>query len=102
MYLVSQAANDLNFTFVIDEAQGDRLVQQLHERLIQSIGSDKVLGPTWLQLFAPKESGGAGRRELVGGARETAAAARDRPRANRRRSCTTWRASDAPPRHCAG
>ena len=56
IYLVSQAANDLNFTFVIDEAQGDRLVQQLHERLIQSIGSDKVLGPTWLQLFAPKES----------------------------------------------
>lgn len=54
IYLVSQAANDLNFTFVIDEAQGDRLVQQLHERLIQSIGSDKVLGPTWLQLFAPK------------------------------------------------
>ena len=55
IYLVSQAANDLNFTFVIDEAQGDRLVQQLHERLIQSIGSDKVLGPTWLHLFAPKE-----------------------------------------------
>jgi diaminopimelate decarboxylase/aspartate kinase len=59
IYLVSQAANDLNFTFVIDEAQGDRLVQQLHERLIQSIGSDKVLGPTWLQLFAPKEGGAA-------------------------------------------
>jgi diaminopimelate decarboxylase/aspartate kinase len=54
VYLVSQAANDLNFTFVIDEDQGDRLVLQLHERLIQSIGSDKVLGPTWLQLFAPK------------------------------------------------
>ena len=34
IYLVSQAANDLNFTFVIDESQGDRLVQQLHERLI--------------------------------------------------------------------
>ncbi|MGD0502085.1 MAG: bifunctional aspartate kinase/diaminopimelate decarboxylase [Steroidobacteraceae bacterium] len=57
IYLVSQAANDLNFTFVIDEAQGDRLVHQLHERLIQSIGSDKVLGPTWLQLFAPKDTG---------------------------------------------
>jgi bifunctional diaminopimelate decarboxylase / aspartate kinase len=56
VYLVSQAANDLNFTFVIDEAQGDRLVQQLHERLIQSIGSDQVLGPTWRQLFAPKET----------------------------------------------
>jgi diaminopimelate decarboxylase/aspartate kinase len=52
IYLVSQAANDLNFTFVIDEAQGDRLVRQLHERLIQRIGSDKVLGPTWQQLFA--------------------------------------------------
>jgi bifunctional diaminopimelate decarboxylase / aspartate kinase len=58
IYLVTQAANDLNFTFVIDESQGDRLVQQLHERLIQSIGSDKVLGPTWLQLFA-KEQGAA-------------------------------------------
>jgi diaminopimelate decarboxylase/aspartate kinase len=53
VYLVSQAANDLNFTFVIDESQGERLVQQLHERLISSIGSDKVLGPTWQQLFAP-------------------------------------------------
>jgi diaminopimelate decarboxylase/aspartate kinase len=52
IYLVTQAANDINFTFVIDEAQGDRLVHQLHERLIQSIGSDKVLGPTWQQLFA--------------------------------------------------
>ena len=55
IYLVTQAANDLNFTFVIDEAQGDRLVKQLHERLIQSIASDTVLGPTWLQLFgSPK------------------------------------------------
>ena len=54
IYLVTQAANDLNFTFVIDESQGDRLVQQLHERLIQGIGSDKVLGPTWQQLFAER------------------------------------------------
>jgi bifunctional diaminopimelate decarboxylase / aspartate kinase len=56
IYLVTQAANDLNFTFVIDESQGDRLVQQLHERLIQSIGSDKVLGPTWAQLFSDREA----------------------------------------------
>ncbi len=56
IYLVTQAANDLNFTFVIDEAQGDRLVHQLHERLIQSIGSDKVLGPTWQQLFSEEKS----------------------------------------------
>jgi diaminopimelate decarboxylase/aspartate kinase len=56
IYLVTQAANDLNFTFVIDESQGDRLVHQLHERLIQSIGSDTVLGPTWEQLFAAEKS----------------------------------------------
>ncbi len=56
VYLVSQAANDLNFTFVIDEEQGERLVLKLHERLIQSIGSDRVLGPTWLELFASKET----------------------------------------------
>jgi diaminopimelate decarboxylase/aspartate kinase len=59
IYLVTQAANDLNFTFVIDEAQGDRLVQQLHERLIQGIGSDKVLGPTWQQLFAERKGAAA-------------------------------------------
>jgi bifunctional diaminopimelate decarboxylase / aspartate kinase len=59
IYLVTQAANDLNFTFVIDEAQGDRLVKQLHERLIQSIGSDTVLGPTWLQLFGADTQGAA-------------------------------------------
>jgi bifunctional diaminopimelate decarboxylase / aspartate kinase len=56
IYLVTQAANDLNFTFVIDESQGDRLVQQLHERLIQGIGSDKVLGPTWQALFAENKA----------------------------------------------
>ena len=51
IYLVSQAANDLNFTFVVDEGQADRLVNQLHELLIQPAPGDKVLGPTWEQLF---------------------------------------------------
>ena len=37
IYLVSQAANDLNFTFVVDENQGDRLVEQLHELLIRPV-----------------------------------------------------------------
>jgi diaminopimelate decarboxylase/aspartate kinase len=53
VYLVSQAANDLNFTFVIDEDQGDRLVSQLHELLIRPTANDRVLGPTWEQLYAP-------------------------------------------------
>ena len=52
IYLVSQAANDLNFTFVVDEAQGDRLVDQLHELLIRPAPGDRALGPTWEQLFA--------------------------------------------------
>ncbi len=51
IYLVSQAANDLNFTFVVDEAQGDRLVDQLHELLIRPVPGDRALGPTWEQLF---------------------------------------------------
>ena len=53
IYLVSQAANDLNFTFVIDEAQGDRLVGQLHELLIRAAVNDLVLGPTWDELNGP-------------------------------------------------
>jgi bifunctional diaminopimelate decarboxylase / aspartate kinase len=62
IYLVSQAANDLNFTFVVDENQGDRLVEQLHELLIRPVPGDRVLGPTWQQLFAtaqPTQAGAA-------------------------------------------
>jgi diaminopimelate decarboxylase/aspartate kinase len=52
IYLVTQAANDLNFTFVVDENQGERLVEELHELLIRPVAGDRVLGPTWEQLFA--------------------------------------------------
>jgi diaminopimelate decarboxylase/aspartate kinase len=52
VYLVTQAANDLNFTFVVDENQGERLVDELHELLIRPVPGDRVLGPTWEQLFA--------------------------------------------------
>jgi diaminopimelate decarboxylase/aspartate kinase len=51
VYLVSQAANDLNLTFVVDEDQGERLVGQLHELLIRPTRGDAVLGPTWQELF---------------------------------------------------
>jgi diaminopimelate decarboxylase/aspartate kinase len=61
IHLVSQAANDLNFTFVVDEDQGDRLVQQLHELLIRAVPGDKVLGPTWQQLFSQPQDSGGGR-----------------------------------------
>ncbi len=52
IHLVSQAANDLNFTFVIDEDQGDRLVHQLHDLLIRAAANDKVFGRTWEQLYS--------------------------------------------------
>ncbi len=51
IYLVSQAANDLNFTFVVEEKQADRLVEQLHALLIQPEPGERVLGPTWEELF---------------------------------------------------
>ena len=57
IHLVSQAANDLNFTFVVDEDQGDRLVEQLHALLIRPVPGDRVLGPTWQQLFAAPAEG---------------------------------------------
>ena len=56
VYLLSQAANDLNFTFVVDENQGDRLVEQLHDLLIRPLPGDPVMGPTWEQLFAKPEA----------------------------------------------
>ncbi len=51
IHLVSQAANDLNLTFVVDENQGDRLVEGLHELLIRPVRDDAVIGPTWERLF---------------------------------------------------
>lgn len=59
IYLVSQAANDLNFTFVVDEDQGDRLVEELHDMLVRPVRADAVLGPTWEQLFGRKGAGPA-------------------------------------------
>jgi bifunctional diaminopimelate decarboxylase / aspartate kinase len=82
IYLVTQAANDLNITFVIDEAQGDRLVSRLHEIAIRKMTADRVLGPTWEELYggADKPSAGAqqwwhGRRnDLIALGREHGAA----------------------------
>jgi diaminopimelate decarboxylase/aspartate kinase len=60
IYLVTQAANDLNITFVIDEEHGDRLVARLHEIAIRKMTADRVLGPTWEELY-----GGAGKVAVV-------------------------------------
>lgn len=51
VYLVSQAANDLNFTFVVESEQADRLVRQLHEQVILQSGNQQSFGATWPELM---------------------------------------------------
>jgi len=45
IYLVTQAANDLNLTFVLDEEQGDRLVTRLHQITIHDQPNGHVFRP---------------------------------------------------------
>src|SRR5688572_17039080 len=53
VHLVSQAASDLNLTFVVDEGTAERLMARLHALLFAHRGTDEVLGPTWQELFGP-------------------------------------------------
>ncbi len=55
IYLVSQSANDINLTFVVDEAEGDGLLTHLHQALISQHPVDSILGPTWSALHDPVE-----------------------------------------------
>jgi diaminopimelate decarboxylase/aspartate kinase len=60
VHLVTQAANDLNITFVVDEDQGDRLVSRLHEITIHNSPDARILGPTWEELYgAPTQQAAA-------------------------------------------
>jgi len=52
IHLVSQAANDLNLSFVVDEKQGTRLVRKLHGSMIRKTGGSPAFGATWEQLFS--------------------------------------------------
>lgn len=54
VYLVSQAASDLNLSFVVDEAQAERLTRRLHQLLFEGVGLDEVFGASWETLFAPE------------------------------------------------
>ena len=51
VYLVTQAASDLNFTFVVEEKHAARLVGKLHAQLFGRIGTDNLFGATWRELF---------------------------------------------------
>ncbi len=48
VYLLTQAASDLNLSFVVDNAQADALADKLHSLAIGN--EDDVLGPTWQSL----------------------------------------------------
>jgi bifunctional diaminopimelate decarboxylase / aspartate kinase len=51
VHLVTQAASDLNLTFIVDEDQSERLVRQLHGLLFGQKGEGEIFGPTWSELF---------------------------------------------------
>ncbi|MBD8526073.1 bifunctional aspartate kinase/diaminopimelate decarboxylase [Pseudomarimonas arenosa] len=57
VHLISQSSNDLNLTFVVDEALEAGLLPHLHELLVHSgampIGEERVFGPSWRQLKQP-------------------------------------------------
>ncbi|MFA6957618.1 MAG: bifunctional aspartate kinase/diaminopimelate decarboxylase [Thermoanaerobaculia bacterium] len=48
LHLVSQAASDLNLSFVVDEDDAERLARDLHHLLIGR--RESVFGPTWREL----------------------------------------------------
>lgn len=57
VHLISQSSNDLNLTFVVDEALAEGLLPHLHGLLIQSgampVDDTAVFGPSWRQLSRP-------------------------------------------------
>ncbi|MDR8392732.1 bifunctional aspartate kinase/diaminopimelate decarboxylase [Aliifodinibius sp. S!AR15-10] len=71
VYLVSQAANDLNFTFVVASDQADRLVQQLHEQVISKSSAQVSFGPTWQQINGSHSDGAPYKDTWWKGKRET-------------------------------
>jgi diaminopimelate decarboxylase/aspartate kinase len=50
IHLLSQAASDLNLSFVVDEEQAYKLVQNLHAMLVNPPKTDAVFGETWEEL----------------------------------------------------
>ena len=51
IHLMSQSANDLNLSFVVDKEQGSRLVTKLHGSIIRKSGGSPAFGQSWERLF---------------------------------------------------
>ena len=60
VHLISQSSNDLNLTFVVDEALAEDLMPRLHALLIHSgampVDAAEVFGPSWKQIDAKPTS----------------------------------------------
>jgi len=56
IHLMSQAANDLNLSFVVDQGQGQKLVRKLHASIIRKTGGSPVFGQSWERLFRGDQS----------------------------------------------
>lgn len=54
VHLLSQAASDLNLTFVVDENQAARLLSLLHSQLFSGQLSPTIFGPSWREDFTPE------------------------------------------------
>ena len=50
VHLLTQAANDLNLTFVVDGDHAYRVLQGVHALLVAGFREGRVFGPTWEQL----------------------------------------------------
>ncbi|NVJ66773.1 MAG: bifunctional aspartate kinase/diaminopimelate decarboxylase [Gammaproteobacteria bacterium] len=50
VYLLSQAASDLNLTFVLEQEHQDKVIAALHEILISNNPNSAILGPTVAEL----------------------------------------------------
>ncbi len=60
VHLISQSSNNLNLTFVVDEALVDALIPNLHEMLIRAeamrVDDTRVFGPSWRELAEGKRT----------------------------------------------
>lgn len=56
VHLLSQAANDLNLTFVVDEDQSEKLAKKLHVILIEQNPKSYYLSKSWLEEFGTEVS----------------------------------------------
>ncbi len=58
VHLVTQAASDLNFSFVVEEDQAPRLVRELHAQFFGARAPDAVFGPQWQELVPARDADG--------------------------------------------